>query len=111
VALKCLGISVLCPTQPDAAIHLIPQIVFCLLTAVYIAQTLISVLQCILLAALWGAVEGKCMGSKIVFISTGALTIACDSLILLLPVKIFMSLQAKLARKFALLGILCFGAL
>ncbi|KAJ5449455.1 uncharacterized protein N7458_005904 [Penicillium daleae] len=82
---------------------------FASITAVYISQTLIIALRCIPLAALWGAVEGKCMGSKIVFISTGALTIACDSLIFLLPVKIVMSLQAKLARKFALLGILCFG--
>lgn len=84
---------------------------FAFITAVYIAQTLIIALQCIPLADLWGAVEGKCVGSKIVFISTGAFTIACDSLILLLPVNIVMSLQAKLARKFALLGILCFGVL
>jgi hypothetical protein len=51
------------------------------------------------------------MGSGIVFISTGALTIACDSLILLLPIKIVMTLQASITRKIALLGILCFGVL
>ncbi|RDW64420.1 uncharacterized protein DSM5745_09831 [Aspergillus mulundensis] len=52
---------------------------------------------------------GRCIGSGVTFISTGALTIACDSLILLLPIRIVMGLQAKTARKVALLGILCFG--
>ncbi|KAL6229626.1 hypothetical protein BDW75DRAFT_249463 [Aspergillus navahoensis] len=67
---------------------------FAFVTAVWVAQSLIISLQCIPLEA---------------FISTGALTIVCDSLILLLPVQIVMGLQAKTARKLALLGILCFG--
>ncbi|KAL4866832.1 hypothetical protein BDV12DRAFT_210289 [Aspergillus spectabilis] len=86
---------------------------FAFVTAVYVAQTLIIALQCIPLAALWSpqTVQGRCMGSEAVFVSTGALTIACDSLILFLPVKIVVSVQARWARKIALLGVLCFGVL
>lgn len=105
------GLAFYARLNPMPQFILYLRLSFAFITAVYIAQTLIIALQCVPLAALWGAVEGKCMGSKIVFISTGALTIACDSLILLLPVKIVMSLQAKLARKLALLLVLCFGIL
>jgi hypothetical protein len=105
------GLAFYARLNPMPQFILYLRLSFAFITAVYIAQTLIIALQCIPLAALWGAAEGKCMGSKIVFISTGALTIACDSLILLLPLKIVMSLQAKLARKLALLGVLCFGIL
>ncbi len=101
-----------------ARINPMPQFIlylrlsFAFITAVYIAQTLIIALQCIPLQAMWDqTVEGKCMGSAVVFISTGALTIACDSLILLLPIKIVLTLQASVTRKLALLGILCFGVL
>ncbi|KAL4796253.1 hypothetical protein BDV19DRAFT_361281 [Aspergillus venezuelensis] len=78
-------------------------------TLVWVIQALIIGLQCVPLAALWGEVEGWCMGSGATFVSTGALTIVCDSLVLLLPVKIVLSLQATVARKVALLGVLCFG--
>lgn len=101
-----------------ARINPMPQFIlylrlsFAFITSVYVAQTLIIALQCIPLQAMWDqTVKGKCMGSGIVFISTGALTIACDSLILLLPIKIVMTLQASITRKIALLGILCFGVL
>ncbi|KAL4949780.1 hypothetical protein BDW69DRAFT_197797 [Aspergillus filifer] len=56
--------------------------------------------------ARWG---GWCMGPGATFVSTGALTIVCDSLVLLLPVNIVFSLQATVARKVTLLGALCFG--
>lgn len=105
------GLAFYARLNPMPQFILYLRLSFAFITAVYIAQTLIIALQCIPLPALWGEGEGKCMGSKIVFVSTGALTIVCDSLILLLPVKIVMSLQAKLARKLALLGILCFGIL
>lgn len=85
---------------------------FAFVTLVWVVQTLICALQCVPLAALWDKnVKGWCMGSGTVFVSTGVLTIACDSLILLLPVKIVLSLQTTIARKIALLGILCFGVL
>ncbi|KAJ5358369.1 uncharacterized protein N7496_010782 [Penicillium cataractarum] len=103
------GLAFYARINPMPQFILYLRVSFAFISAVYIAQTLIIALQCIPLAALWGAVEGKCMGSKIVFVSTGALTIACDSLILILPLKIVLSLQTKLARKLALLGILCFG--
>lgn len=105
------GLAFYARLNPMPRFILYLRLSFGFVTAVYVAQTLIIALQCVPLAALWGAVEGKCMGSGITFISTGALTIVCDSLILLLPVKIVLSLQAKLARKLALLGILCFGIL
>ncbi|KAF9893434.1 hypothetical protein FE257_010746 [Aspergillus nanangensis] len=103
------GLAFYARLNPMPQFILYLRLSFAFVTAVYIAQTLIIALQCVPLAALWGAVEGKCMGSEIVFVSTGALTIACDTLILFLPVKIVLSIQAKLARKLALLGILCFG--
>ncbi|KAJ5782636.1 hypothetical protein N7457_004410 [Penicillium paradoxum] len=84
---------------------------FVFVTAVYVAQTLIIALQCVPLAALWGGAEGKCIGSEAVFISTSGLTIACDLLILLLPMRIIFSLQAKLAIRIALAVVLCMGIL
>lgn len=105
------GLAFYARLNPMPQFTLYLRLSFAFITAAYITQTLIIALQCVPLATLWGAVQGKCMGSKIVFISMGALTIACDSLILLLPVKIVTSLQAKLARKLALLLVLCFGIL
>ncbi|PWY74281.1 hypothetical protein BO70DRAFT_354661 [Aspergillus heteromorphus CBS 117.55] len=84
---------------------------FAFVTAVLVAQVLVIALQCIPLAALWGAAEGTCLGSQTVFISTAALTIVCDSIILLLPVKIVFSIRASPARKTALAVVLCFGIL
>ncbi|GKZ17773.1 hypothetical protein AbraCBS73388_010092 [Aspergillus brasiliensis] len=78
-------------------------------TAVMFAQVLIIALQCVPLAALWGGARGKCLGSKTVFISTAVMTIICDSLILLLPVKIVFSIKANAMRKAALSVVLCFG--
>ncbi|OQE44232.1 hypothetical protein PENCOP_c002G07565 [Penicillium coprophilum] len=85
------------------------RISFAFVTVVYVAQTLIVALQCIPLAVLWGGAEGKCMGSVTVFISTSGLTIACDLLVLLLPLNIIFSLQATLVRKLALALVLCVG--
>ncbi|KAL4899070.1 hypothetical protein BDW74DRAFT_189542 [Aspergillus multicolor] len=89
-----------------ARLNPMPQFIFYLrlsfafVTAVWVAQTLIIAFQCIPLAALWDqSIKGRCIGSGVTFISTGALTI------------IVMGLQAKTARKLALLGILCFGIL
>jgi hypothetical protein len=106
------GLAFYARLNPMPPFILYLRLSFAFVTAVWIAQTLIIALQCIPLAALWDqTIEGKCMGSRIVFVSTGALTIVCDSLILLLPVKIVLGLQAKMARKLALLAILCFGVL
>ncbi|KAL3460107.1 hypothetical protein BJX64DRAFT_290592 [Aspergillus heterothallicus] len=103
------GLAFYARLNPMPPFILYLRLSFAFVTAVWVAQTLIIALQCVPLAALWGEVEGKCMGSRIVFVSTGALTIACDSLILLLPIKMVLGLQAKIARKLALLAILCFG--
>ncbi|KAL2794546.1 hypothetical protein BJX66DRAFT_337697 [Aspergillus keveii] len=104
------GLAFYARLNPMPPFILYLRLSFAFVTAVWVAQTLIIALQCIPLAALWDqTIEGRCMGSRIVFVSTGALTIVCDSLILLLPVKIVLGLQAKMARKLALLAILCFG--
>ncbi|KAL4740242.1 hypothetical protein BDV11DRAFT_214525 [Aspergillus similis] len=105
------GLTFYARLNPMPRFILYLQLSFAFVTAVWVAQSLIIALQCIPLEALWDTsiTDKKCMGSAVVFISTGALTIVCDSLILLLPVQIVMGLQAKTARKLALLGILCFG--
>ncbi|KAJ0419776.1 hypothetical protein BJY00DRAFT_285513 [Aspergillus carlsbadensis] len=104
------GLAFYARLNPMPPFILYLRLSFAFVTAVWVAQTLIIALQCIPLAALWDqSIKGTCMGSRIVFVSTGALTIVCDSLILLLPVKIVLGLQAKMVRKLALLAILCFG--
>ncbi|KAL3481253.1 hypothetical protein BJX99DRAFT_243869 [Aspergillus californicus] len=105
------GLAFYARLNPMPQFMLYLRLSFAFVSAVLVAQELIIGLQCIPLSALWDGGEGRCMGSKTVFVSTGALTIACDSLILLLPVQIVMSLQVKMARKVALLGVLCFGIL
>ncbi|OJI85973.1 hypothetical protein ABZX51_002172 [Aspergillus tubingensis] len=95
--------------NPMPQFQLYLRISFAFVTAVMLAQVLIIALQCIPLAALWGGATGKCLGSKTVFISTAAMTIICDSLILLLPVKIVLSIKANATRKVALSVVLCFG--
>ncbi|OOF99322.1 hypothetical protein ASPCADRAFT_160022 [Aspergillus carbonarius ITEM 5010] len=95
--------------NPMPQFQLYLQVSVAFVTAVMIAQVLIIALQCIPLAALWGGAEGKCLGSKTVFISTAAMTIICDSLILLLPVQIVFSIKANATRKAALSVVLCFG--
>ncbi|PYH94299.1 hypothetical protein BO71DRAFT_430136 [Aspergillus ellipticus CBS 707.79] len=93
--------------MPQFQVYL--RVSFAFVTAVLVAQVLIIALQCIPLAALWGGADGTCMGSKTVFISTAAMTIICDSIILLLPLKIVFSIHANPARKVALSVVLCFG--
>ncbi|KAL4944307.1 hypothetical protein BDV06DRAFT_233621 [Aspergillus oleicola] len=105
------GLAFYARLNPMPRFILYLRLSFAFVTLVWVIQALIIGLQCVPLAALWGEVEGWCMGSGIVFVSTGALTIVCDSLVLLLPVKIVLSLQATVARKVALLGVLCFGVL
>lgn len=95
--------------MPQFTLYL--RISFAIVMAVCVAQTLIVALQCVPLAALWSSAEGRCIGSGIVFISTSVLTIICDPLVLLLPMNIVFSLQAKLARKLALGLVLCVGVL
>ncbi|KAL5343251.1 hypothetical protein BJX70DRAFT_394251 [Aspergillus crustosus] len=98
-----------------ARLNNMPRYVFYLrlsfgfITAVYVAQTLIIALQCIPLATLWGAADGKCISIMVVNIVTATMTIICDSIILLLPVNIIFHLKAKIARKVALGIVLCFG--
>ncbi|RAK96824.1 uncharacterized protein BO80DRAFT_448986 [Aspergillus ibericus CBS 121593] len=88
--------------NPMPQFQLYLRVSFAFVTAVMFAQVLIIALQCVPLAALWGGAEGKCMGSKTVFISTAAMTIICDSLILFLPIKIVFSIKANATRKAAL---------
>ncbi|KAL4813479.1 hypothetical protein BDW67DRAFT_177784 [Aspergillus spinulosporus] len=93
------GLTFYARLNPMPRFILYLRLSFAFVTAVWVAQSLIIALQCIPLEALWDTsiTDKKCMGSAVVFISTGALTI------------IVMGLQAKTARKLALLGILCFG--
>ncbi|KAL4772503.1 hypothetical protein BDW60DRAFT_216510 [Aspergillus nidulans var. acristatus] len=95
------GLTFYARLNPMPRFILYLRLSFAFVTAVWVAQSLIIALQCIPLEALWDTsiTDKKCMGSAVVFISTGALTI------------IVIGLQAKTARKLALLGILCFGVL
>jgi hypothetical protein len=106
------GLAFYARINPMPRFKLYLRISFAFVTLVYVAQTLIIALQCIPLSALWDTtVQGQCMGSTAVFISTSVLTILCDSLILVLPIKIVLSLQARIARKLVLLVVFCFGIL
>lgn len=80
-------------------------------TAVAVAQILILALQCIPLKALWRDGPGQCMTQYAVFISTASMTIVCDSLVLLIPLRIIWHLKMTLRRKIALALVLLFGAL
>ncbi|KAJ9656266.1 hypothetical protein H2201_008598 [Coniosporium apollinis] len=82
---------------------------FIFVTLVCIAQTLLLALQCIPLKALWGDGPGKCMGSYTVFLSTASMTIICDTLVLLIPLRILWTLQINLRKKIALGFILLIG--
>ncbi|KKY18427.1 hypothetical protein UCRPC4_g04896 [Phaeomoniella chlamydospora] len=103
------GLAFYARLNPLPRYRLYLWISFGFVTAVYITQTLIIALQCIPLEALWGAAEGKCMGSKAVFISTAVMTIVCDSLVLVLPLNIVFTVKASLTRKISLAVVLCFG--
>ncbi|KAJ5356653.1 hypothetical protein N7517_011262 [Penicillium concentricum] len=74
------------------------RISFAFVTILHMAQTLIIALRCVPLGDLWG-VEGKCMGSVIIFISTSGLAIACDLLVLLLPMNIIFLAIAKSSKE------------
>ncbi|KAL2808630.1 hypothetical protein BJX63DRAFT_408675, partial [Aspergillus granulosus] len=83
------------------------QLYFSCITVIWVIQSLVITLQCVPLATLWSAAEGKCMGGKTVLIITSALTIACDLLLLLLPIHIVCSLQMRLVKKLMPMAILC----
>lgn len=80
-------------------------------TAVFITQFLILALQCIPIQALWHDGPGQCMTTRASFISTGAMTITCDSIILLIPVRIIWDLKMNRRRKSLLAGTLLVGVL
>jgi len=84
---------------------------FAFVTAIFIAQFLVLALQCIPLKALWHDGPGKCMSIKFTFISTAASTIVCDSIILLIPVRIVWGLKMTRRRKVLLLMVLLVGVL
>ncbi len=80
-------------------------------TSVFITQFLVLALQCIPLKALWGDGPGKCMTTRAAFISTAAMTIVCDSLILLIPIRIIWDLKMNRRRKILLALTLLVGVL
>lgn len=85
---------------------------FTFLTAIWLAQLLLVVLQCIPLQSLWNQnIQGKCMSTSAFCIATAVLTIVCDSLILLLPIEIVRHLQISLMKKISLLTCFCIGIL
>lgn len=86
-------------------------IAFAFVTAVAVTQILILGLQCIPLKALWRDGPGKCMTQYSVFISTAAMTIICDSLVLMIPLRIIWGLKMNLRRKIALGVVLLIGVL
>jgi len=80
-------------------------------TAVFIAQFLILALQCIPIQALWHDGPGQCMTTRAAFISTAAMTITCDSIIMLIPVRIIWDLKMNRRRKILLALTLLVGVL
>jgi hypothetical protein len=98
-----------CNNAPAFRFHM--WIAFAFVTAVFIAQFLILALQCIPLKALWGDGTGKCLPIRATFISTAAMTIICDALILLIPFRVVWGLQTDLKRKLILAFVLLFGIL
>ncbi|KAJ6184183.1 hypothetical protein N7519_005484 [Penicillium mononematosum] len=63
------------------------------------------------LSLLCGVAQRVDAWAQVVFIPTSVLTLICDSLVLLLPMNIVFSLQAKLARKLALALVLFYLSL
>ncbi|KAI9755871.1 MAG: hypothetical protein M1815_004532 [Lichina confinis] len=84
---------------------------FIFVTVVATAQSLILGLQCIPLKALWKDGPGRCLTQYSVFISTAAMTIVCDSLVLLIPLRIIWHLKMTVRRKVALGVVLLLGVL
>jgi hypothetical protein len=80
-------------------------------TAVFVTQFLILALQCIPIQALWHDGPSQCMTTCASFIFTGAMTITCDSIILLIPVRIIWDLKMKRRRKMLLALTLLIGVL
>ncbi|KAJ5363528.1 uncharacterized protein N7496_009241 [Penicillium cataractarum] len=104
------GLAFFARLNPMPRFKLYIRLAFAFVTAVWISQVLIIGLQCIPLQALWdSSIKGTCMGSTQVFLATSVMTIICDSLILVLPIKIVWKLQVSLGRKITLLLIFCFG--
>ncbi|KAI9792156.1 MAG: hypothetical protein M1816_002696 [Peltula sp. TS41687] len=83
---------------------------FAFVTAVALAQFLILGLQCIPLKALWRDGPGQCLTQYAVFISTASMTIICDSLVLLIPLRIIWGLKMNPKRKLVLGFVLLIGA-
>ncbi|KAJ5646517.1 hypothetical protein N7490_002889 [Penicillium lividum] len=104
------GLAFYARLNPMPRFTLYMRLALAFVTAVWLAQSLIIGLQCIPIQALWDtSIKGKCLTSTQVFISTSVMTIICDSLILILPVKIVLKLQVNLAKKITLLFVFCFG--
>ena len=98
-----------CNNAPAFRFHM--WIAFGFVTVVFLAQFLILALQCIPLKAVWGDGPGTCLPIRTTFISTAAMTIVCDALVLLIPLRVIWVLQTDLRRKFILAFVLLFGVL
>lgn len=82
-----------------------------LITAVSLAQLLITGLQCVPLAALWGAAEGTCIGAEALHLSTGLLTIIIDAVLLALPITLILSAIVSRYNRIALGALVAFAVL
>lgn len=80
-------------------------------TALSLVQLLVTALQCVPLAALWGGAEGTCMSAEAFHLSTGLLTIVVDAVILALPVEIIISAIVSRYNRYALGALVAFAVL
>ena len=89
--------------------YLMAALVF--VTTVSLVQLLITGLQCVPLAALWGGAEGTCMGAEALHLSTGLLTIVIDAIILALPITTIISAIVSRCNRVALGAVVAFAVL
>lgn len=97
------------PSSPRYRRYLVVASVF--ITTVSLVQLLITGLQCVPLAALWGGVEGTCMSAEALHLSTGLLTIIVDAIILALPIMLIIAAVVSRYNRIALGALLAFAVL
>jgi hypothetical protein len=109
---RCSGLAFYHRINPDHKYTMSLWIAFSFVTAVFICQFFLILLQCVPIQKTWdltGQLDGKCLSTHAVFITTAAMTVVCDALILIMPIILVWNLQTTRARKLELGVVLCFG--
>lgn len=87
------------------------EIMICIVTAIILYTTTSILVQCRPISFYWNRnQDGYCSSPRIIWLSTAALNMATDLVILILPIPVVLKLQLNMRSKISLVFVFTLGA-